>query len=378
MFIASVAFVVITFFLSMVLGVILFFDTPEGVSLSQLSLRGLVVNLFVIFELELPFRLSVGSLFLGLWVVYLACLIVAWAGPKERFDRALELGFTSSIRSALTSPMFAITVIASMLLDLVLVLQSLQEAAGIATGSIELSDPFAAFLSLTYAPLMETVGFRLTPIGAFLVPYLLWRGRRKVAASDWQKRLRLALEAFLNPEGAKGRLGLTTVWGSGLRRGVTLPEWAVVALAAFGFGLAHFYSGAGWDIGKVSTAAIAGFCFGAAYLVYGAHAAILLHWVFDYYFTAYALAATAFSGRLLVVNLLVNSMAIGLGLAAWAGLLALGVVRVVRKVRPPRAPPPVVPQPFFRVKYCLFCGFQIQGDVVFCTECGKRQEPNSG
>jgi hypothetical protein len=294
------------------------------------------------------------------------------------------MSFSGSVRDALTSPMFVIPLVASMLLVFVVAFQSLQEAAGVPTGTIEYADPFRALLSLTYAPLVETTGFRLTPIGAFLIPYLLWRGRRRVVASSWPERLRSGLEAFLYPEGAKQRLELETVWGSGLRKGITLPEWVLLAVTAFGFGLAHYVLGAGWDVGKISTATVAGLCFGVAYLVYGIHAAIILHWFFDYYFMAYALAADMLSGQLLVVNLLVELVTIGFGLAAWLGLAAVGVIRLVRRVRPSRAPPPPpipsslptpVAQPVFRDRYCSSCGSKIRWDVVFCTECGRRQEP---
>jgi hypothetical protein len=378
--IATIIFVVVSFFFSMVLGVLLFFRTPDGVALSRLNLQSLVLNLFVVLELVVPLRLNVGRFFLGLWSIYLACLIAALVGPKQRFDRALEAGFSSSVRSALTSSMFVIPLVACMLLVFVVALQSLQERMGVPTGVMEVSDPFRALLSLTYAPLVETTGFRLTPIGAFLVPYLLWRGRRKVAGSSWTERLRSGLEAFLYPEGAKGRLGLETVWGSGLRKGVTLAEWVVVAATAFGFGLAHYTSGAGWDAGKISTAAIAGFCFGVAYLVYGVHTAILLHWFFDYYFIVYAIAAEIFSGQIVLVSILIDLVTIALGLAGWVGVLGLVALILVRKVRPrpsPVAPiPPVTTlQPVPRERYCLFCGSRVRGDVVFCTECGRRQEP---
>lgn len=373
--VAAVAFVVVTFFLSMALGAVLFFYTPYGIAVSQLGLQRLVVSLFVIFEFELPLRLSAGGLFMGLWIVYIVCLVAAWAGPKKRFEKALETSFTGSVRDAFASPMFVIPVLASMLLDLVLVIQGVQEAAGVPTGSIELSDPFMALLSLAYAPVMETIGFRLTPIGFFLVPYLLWKGRQRVAVLTWSERIRSALEAFLAPDSAKSRLGLPTVVGSGVRKGVTLPEWFVVAGAAIGFGLAHILSGSGWEAGKVSTAALAGFVFGVVYLTYGVHAAIIMHWFFDYYFMVYALADEMYSGLFLMVDGLVNSVILWLGLAGWAAVVALGVLRVVRKIRPPRAPlpPPTVPPPA-GVRYCLFCGSTIRWDSVFCTECSRKQE----
>jgi hypothetical protein len=62
------------------------------------------------------------------------------------------------------------------------------------------------------------------------------------------------------------------------------------------FGLAHFLLGGGWQLGKVSTALLAGLVFGIVFVAYGAYASILLHWFFDYYFTILNMAETAYGG----------------------------------------------------------------------------------
>lgn len=54
--------------------------------------------------------------------------------------------------------------------------------------------------------------------------------------------------------------------------------------------------GGGWEIGKVSTAFLAGVAFGVAYVAYGAYADILLHWFFNYYFTILDMASSTFGG----------------------------------------------------------------------------------
>jgi hypothetical protein len=62
------------------------------------------------------------------------------------------------------------------------------------------------------------------------------------------------------------------------------------------FGLAHFLSGGGWEIGKVTTAFLAGFVFAIVYVAYGAYAPILLHWFFNYHFEVLDRAVTVYGG----------------------------------------------------------------------------------
>jgi membrane protease YdiL (CAAX protease family) len=78
--------------------------------------------------------------------------------------------------------------------------------------------------------------------------------------------------------------------------GISVLEWALIIVSSIMFGAAHFLAGSGWDIGKVSTAALAGFVFAIMYVSYGAYADILLHWYFDYYFTVLDMASTTYGG----------------------------------------------------------------------------------
>src|SRR5437899_12663364 len=57
----------------------------------------------------------------------------------------------------------------------------------------------------------------------------------------------------------------------------------MLGLSSAVFGYAHITSSSTWEIGKVTTAAIAGFVMGLAFLIYGAYATILVHWFFNYY-----------------------------------------------------------------------------------------------
>jgi hypothetical protein len=99
-----------------------------------------------------------------------------------------------------------------------------------------------------------------------------------------------------SPEHAKAMLGYKNVTERGYLRGISALEWILILITSIGFGLAHFLLGGGWEIGKVSTALLAGLVFGIMFVTYGAYAAILLHWYFDYFFTIVNLAETTYGG----------------------------------------------------------------------------------
>ena len=106
----------------------------------------------------------------------------------------------------------------------------------------------------------------------------------------------LFLLVNFSPELAKSKLGYKTVAANGFIRGISPLEWALILVSSFVFGIAHYIGGGGWEIGKVSTAALAGFVFAIMYVSYGAYADILLHWFFDYYFQVLDMASTAYGG----------------------------------------------------------------------------------
>ena len=75
-----------------------------------------------------------------------------------------------------------------------------------------------------------------------------------------------------------------------------LLVYFLVALSSILFGLAHYLSGAGWDIGKVSEAALDGVALAYLYVRYGLHASIIFHWAVDYASNAFAFYGQAAYG----------------------------------------------------------------------------------
>jgi hypothetical protein len=89
--------------------------------------------------------------------------------------------------------------------------------------------------------------------------------------------------------------------------------------------------GGGWEIGKATSATLAGLVMGVSYIVYGAQASIIIHWFFNAYLETYFL----FSDIYPIVTPLANSVVILtviLGILAWSTVLVLGYFRLVRAI----------------------------------------------
>jgi len=276
-----VLLLIFSYFLAMFLGPALFFFTPEGLDSSVLYVQGLPIWLFTIWGFGVPFWLNVGVVFLLLWGVFAICLVAAWRF-RESLQEVIGKSFSRPMERLFDNCLFAVPIINSMMLMAVTAIHILQERVGVPTGGLSFPDPFQAFFEASWHVLFEEVGFRVIPIGAFLIIYLFWVGRGNVATLPWGQRLKLFLMAPLFPDGAKKMVGMRTVSDFGVRGGISFEEWVMIFFTSIVFGLAH-YLGGGWDIGKITSTSVMGLAMGLTYLLYGVQAPILLHWFVNYY-----------------------------------------------------------------------------------------------
>lgn len=358
--IASVA----TYVLALPLGFLLFFFTPGGKALSESPIR-LPVELFVVMNFHFPVTLSLGVVFTIILAIYLTCFMVAWK-TRESFLQVVRNILKRPLSQAFNNSLFATPVMASMLLLVVVLVQSFQEAQGLPTGSLKFSDQFKALFALSYSPLSEELSFRLTPIGAFAIVYVLWKSNPRMASRGARQWLKLSVIAFLFPDKAKEIAGLKSVKDAGAH-GISRLEWLIIVGTSAVFGLAHYASGAGWGPGKVTSAFVAGLVLGITYLVYGAQVPILIHWFFNYYFTVYNMASEAFAGSFKQIPLIVESLGVSLGIVAWLAALALGLTKALRalgeKTAKSRSP-----------AKCTHCGAELLlSAALYCPKCGARQ-----
>jgi hypothetical protein len=165
--------------------------------------------------------------------------------------------------------------------------------------------------------LNEEFAFRITTIGIPLAIFLIITYSSTEKLSGFKSVVGLVLLTTFSPELAKSKMGYRNVATNGLFRGISPFEWLLILVSSFGFGAAHLLLGGGWELGKVSTAFLAGFVFAIMYVSYGAYADILLHWFFNYYFTVLDMASSAYGST---VGSLINGVE---GVSLFGGVIVL-------------------------------------------------------
>ncbi len=326
----TVLFTVFFYLFAIFLGPALFYFTPEGLNTSMLQLSALPVWFFTIIGFNIPVGLDYGIVFLFLWSVFTVSFVAAWK-LRENFHKVIRESIVRPTKKLFNNCLFAMPFITSMTLIALLALQSFQEVGGIPTGTPPLpGEPFLDFFELSYAAVVEEIGFRIIPIGTFLIIYLFWFGKNVVMFSLGQ-RLKLFFMAFLFPDRAKRMVGAKTVDEYGIRGGISLGEWGMVLFTSIVFGSAHFLLGGSWEVGKTTSAAIAGLVLGLSYLIYGAQASIIIHWFFNAYLDTYFL----FSETYPIVTPFANAVVIFtviLGILGWSAIVILGCFKLARAI----------------------------------------------
>jgi hypothetical protein len=314
-----------TYFIALLLGLEIFFFTTEGHLLS-LRVYPMPILLFMLFQVETPFALSWGFVFFLIWSIYLLCFLAAWMW-RERFHKVVGEALSTSSNGFLNNFLLTMPVIASTLLMCVIAIQNFQEAIGVPTGEPTLPEnPYETFFVLAYSSVIEEIGFRLSPIGLFLLIYILSVGGKSALELPLGQLTKLFFAAFLYPEKAKGMVGLKTVETDGLKA-ISIIEWIMILVTAFIFGLAHLLSGIGWDVGKVTSTFLVGFVFGFLYIVYGFQAPILLHWYFNYYFYTFEFASELYPATH-SIQVLIFYLTIIVGTIGLLTFLVLGLRKI--------------------------------------------------
>jgi hypothetical protein len=325
----TVVFTVFLYLFAIVLGPALFYFTPQGLNTSMIHLSALPVWVFNI-TAHIPIGLDVGVIFFGLWSIFTLSFVAAWK-LGENFHKTIKESVVRPTKKLFSNCLFAMPIINSMTLIAVVAINSLQEVGGIPTGTSPLAgEPFLDFFDLSYSAVVEEVGFRFIPIGAFLIIYLFIT-KKKAATFSLRQKTKLFFTAILFPDKAKKMVGAKTVNEHGVRDGISLGEWGIVVFTSIIFGLAHFDPGVSWEIGKISSAAVAGLVIGLSYLVYGAQAPIIMHWFFNAYTDTYILFSELYPIVLPFVNAILIITFI-LGIIGWVAAATLGILKLVRAI----------------------------------------------
>jgi hypothetical protein len=234
--------------------------------------RGSGVTLFVtLITVDVPVTFNLGQLFIVLWTIYIVLFAIALNGPFKSLLGSIRSASTRGIEALMDNAMFATLLVFPVVLWGTVALSLIQEAVGVSTGSLPTIDPLLEFVELAIAPFREEIGFRVIPIGVAALIVIAAKGRvRDGLLALWHPSR--YLKKSDTPEQYKRHLRLI---------------YAMIAVSAVLFGLAHVLLGAGWGPGKIASAAVAGVALGGLYYVYGLPSAILLHWSIDYFLSVF-------------------------------------------------------------------------------------------
>jgi len=329
MFLVLTSILAVLLYLSAVaLGPALFYFTPEGLNASTRHLDSLHIWIFNL-PASIPVNVNVGLVFLVVWAVFTLSFVAAWK-TRENFHSIIRESAARPLKKLFNNYLFAMPILNSMTFLAVLAIQSFQEVGGIPTGGPSLpGTPFLDLFDLSYSALVEEVGFRLFPIGAFLAVYL-WASKRPRFTSLKQK-VKLLCMAVLFPDKAKRLVGAETVSENGIFGGISRGEWVMLLFSSAVFGLAHFDPGVSWEIGKITSASVAGAAMGLSYLVYGAQAPLIMHWFFNSYTQIFGMLVDVYAAPEALFNVVV-AVTFTLGLLGWYAAATLGVLKLSKSL----------------------------------------------
>jgi membrane protease YdiL (CAAX protease family) len=340
------SFVSLTYILAMGLATALVAVTQLAIDLMGYSGRP-VLGAFYLYSKFTVLPITVNLLILTyiFITIYIVCFATAFRSRDGFFPSLKKLIRVGRI-TASSNWLVAMPIISSGLIIIVLIVTFVLSQAGVPSGS--LCDPkinscptqAQLFAGLAYAPIGEELAFRIiTPLGLVVPIRILWGKLSTGQGPSKKKLLSIAGMSLLSPDRAKRNTGYPTFASSGWH-GIHWLEWIFIVISSVLFGLAHVESGGGtnWGAGKVVTAAISGLVIAIVYVGYGAYAAILLHWFFDFYFEAAMVGGSTFGGLFSLVPFLFSLTTLTVGALSLVVALAWVIKRIRMKIVSPGSP----------------------------------------
>jgi len=211
---------------------------------------------------QVPIDVSIGDVFMLLWIFYVVLFVIAILGPKHGFLTSLSPIISSGHYSGTVNYMIGITKWFSILILISALINFIQERFGIAITPPTASNDLIHFFYVSLAPLLEEFGFRFILIGIPL--FVLY---------SHKSSLRYFVQCLWNP-------GNLNIYDS--KKAIFL-----IVFVGFAFGFAHIAFGDSWSEGKFAQATASGIILGWAYLRYGFVASLLIHWATNYFVFSY-------------------------------------------------------------------------------------------
>jgi hypothetical protein len=308
-----------TYIISILVAIYLFYLTPDGVTFGSKTFHNLQLDVFFWGSIQAPFSISADQLFLFVNMVFVLSFITSFFSNENYVSSVRRLVKKNDLGGISGNFLVIMPVISSAILFATSLIQALEGRVGIEVGGFSFSDPFLEILSLSYSSFVEEIGFRLVPLLFPVAIYLLYRSSKAIADMPPGRRLVLVPMALFKPSSFQKHLNISG--GKGLHA----LELALLLISSALFSYAHILSGS-WSIGKIPSAFLGGMVIGYCCLRYGFDSALLLHWFFNFYWSALSMSSTI-GGPLLYLNDLAYSMTLYVGLLS----LIVGVPYLVLK-----------------------------------------------
>ena len=209
-------------------------------------------------------------LFSLLWLISLIIFVSIARTPNSIVNKIIH-SFRNKSDDKIDNNLFTIIITFTSLLFILLVVEIIQINIGITTGVIPLLDPLTMLTLLQYAAVAEEIGYRVGIIGIMTWIYLSVINRRTESIKILYNPS-YYLKKYLNEKQFNYSIKFL---------------FSINIISSILFGLSHFSYGGGWEVGKISLAAIAGVALGWLYITRGLFVAIALHWCFNYFLTTY-------------------------------------------------------------------------------------------
>lgn len=206
---------------------------------------------------------SVGDVFVVLWVFYAVLFAIALLGPKTGFLKSFTSIISFGKYDETSNYMLGVTKWFSILVLVSALINFAQEQFGIVTVPPLDDNDLIQFFYVSLAPLIEEFGFRFILVG---IPLFALYSHRTSA------------KYFLKCLWYPGNLDIRD------------SKKAIFLIVFVGilFGFAHIAFGESWSEGKFAQATAGGIILGWAYLRFGFVASLLIHWATNYFIFSYA------------------------------------------------------------------------------------------
>ena len=212
---ALVLILLVSYLISMILGPILFYTSREGLDAASNLITKLPLSLFMIADFSIPMGTYVGIFFLAIWLLYAAAFVLAWIDAPT-FPISIKKA-TQRVNVIGSNYLIVLPQVSTIVLVAIVVLQAFQESAGVQTGSISFENPVLGFLSISYAPFVEELSYRITTLGLLDGLYLVWRTRHQEQYQGIKGAVYLLVDTMWKPDRPKRLLGFKTIRDNGLK-----------------------------------------------------------------------------------------------------------------------------------------------------------------